>query len=145
MSVTRIKFGKISPLLEDEKILHEQKRFRLITSKCLPTYRICFNLPFFLAIRLLVTNRRCLVITRMFRFMIQEISTWYPGKNPGNDLETVTSIRCDKGFFGKFLEIRSRDPKRSGRWWYWNPKLTLRFYFKNPEKVEKMILHAMVE
>ena len=142
MSATMPKAGRMSPLLDGEKILHEQKSFRLISSRCSPGYSINLNVPFFMSSRLLVTNRRCLVVFRLFIFMIQEISMWYPGKNPENDLETITNVRCDKGFFGNFLETVSLDPARGGKW-YWNEKLTMRFYFKNPERLETLIRHEM--
>ena len=142
MGVTILKLGKPSPLLPDERPVHEQRRFRAVSSKTLPSYRIGFNLPPLCRIGLLVTNRRCLVLTDLFHCMTQEIGMWYPGQNPDDDPETMTRVSCQTGLFGRCLELRTHNPKRRQRW-LWSPNLTLRFFLKEPELIEAAILEQM--
>ncbi|HIJ73932.1 MAG TPA: hypothetical protein HPP83_07510 [Candidatus Hydrogenedentes bacterium] len=142
MGVTLLKLGKPSPLLPEELVVHEQRRFRAVSSTTLPSYRIGFNLPPLWRISLLVTNRRCLVLTDLFHCMTQEIAMWYPGQNPDDDPETVTKVSCQKGLFGNCLELCSHNPKRRQRW-LWSPDLTLRFFLKEPEQIEAAILRQM--
>ena len=142
MGITLLKIGKPSLLPSSEATLYERSRFRAVSSTTLPSYRIGFNLPPLWRISLVVTNRRCLVRTDLFHCMTQEIGMWYPGQNPADDLETITSVRCETGLFGRCLEIRSRNPGRRQRW-LWSPDLTLRFFFREPEPVESAIKQAM--
>ena len=141
MGITLLKMGRPSPLPPAECVLYEWSRFRAVSSTTLPSYRIGFNLPPLWRISLLVTNRRVLVLTDLFHCMTQEIGMWYPGQNPADDPETITSVRCETGIFGRCLEIRTRNPKRRQRW-LWSPSLTLRFFFRNPEEVEQLIIGA---
>lgn len=138
MGITILKLGKPPPLLPDERVLHEQRRFRAVTSTTVPSYRIGFNLPPLWRISLLVTNRRCLVLTDLFHCMTQEIGMWYPGQSPDDDPETITNVSCRTGLFGRCLELRTRNPNRRQRW-LWSPDLTLRFFLKQPERIEAMI------
>jgi len=138
----RFKFGKMSPLLPDERVLHNQACFRAVSSACLPSYRIWFNLPPLWATTLFVTNRRCLVVTDLFRAITQEVDMWYSSHNPDDRTDIITTVSCKKGLFGRCLEIRSRDPKRP-RQWLCSPNMTVRFFLKNPESVENVILAAM--
>jgi hypothetical protein len=142
MGITILKLGKPSPLLGDETVLVEQCRFRGVSSTTIPSYRIGFNLPPLWGISLLVTNRRCLVLTDLFHCMTQEIGMWYPGQNPNDDPEAITKVSCQRGLFGRCLEIRTHNPKRRQRW-LWSPGLTLRFFLKEPERIEAIILAAM--
>ena len=66
---------------------------------------------------------------------------WFPTKKPDDQTELLIGVAVKRGLFGRCLEIKSRDPKR----WRWlcAPNLTLRFFFRNPEDVEKIILDAM--
>ena len=144
MGITILKLGKPSPLLPDERVLHEQRRFRAVTSTTVPRYRIGFNLPPLWRISLLVTNRRCLVLTDLFHCMTQEIGMWYPGQNPDDDPETITNVSCRTGLFGRCLELRTRNPHRRQRW-LWSPNLTLRFFLKQPERIEAMIHEQMAQ
>jgi hypothetical protein len=143
VGITLLRLGKPSPLLPEERVPYERCRFRAVSSTTLPSYRIGFNLPPLWRIVLRVTSRRCLVITDVFHCMTQEIGMWYPGQNPVDDPETITSVRCPTGLFGPCLEIRTRNPKRRQRW-LWSPCLTLRFFFRNPEDLAKLIEGAMV-
>lgn len=142
MGMTLLKLGGPTPLEPGEVLLHEQRRFRAVSSASYPSYRIGFNLPPLWKGVLLVTNRRCRVVASMFWVLTQEIGMWYPGQNPEGDTEIITGVSCRKGLFGRCLEIRSRNPRRRQRW-LWSPDLTLRFFFKNPDQVEKVILEAM--
>lgn len=144
MGIILLKLGKPSPLLPEERVLYERRRFRAVSSTTFPSYRIGFNLPPLWRIRLVVTDRRCLVLTDFFHCMTQEIGMWYPGRNPADDPETITGVRCTTGLFGRCLEIRTRNPMRRRRW-LWSPDLTLRFFFKNPERAECVILLTMQE
>jgi hypothetical protein len=138
----RMKWGKPSPLPPEEPVILEQRRFRAVSSFTAPSYRIGFNLPPFWQIRLLLTNRRCLVLTDFFHCMTQEIVMWLPGQNPGDDLEVITRVSCRKGLFGRCLEIRTHNPERRQRW-LWSPELTLRFFLKDPQRIESDILAQM--
>lgn len=142
MGIRVLKLGKPSPLLPGEVTLYERSRFRAVSSTTLPSYRIAFNLPPLWRISLVVTNLRCLVLFDLFHCMTQEIGMWYPGRNPADDPETITSVRCENGVVGRYLEIRSRNPKRRQRW-LWSPDLTLRFFFREPEEVERAIQQAL--
>jgi len=142
MGIILLKLGKPSPLLPEERVLYERSRWRAITSTTPPSYRIGFNFPPFWRITLLVTNRRCLVLTDIFHCMTQEIGMWYPGQNPTDDPETITRVRCETGLFGRCLEIRTLNPTRRHRW-LWSPNLTLRFFFQGPEQVESIIRAAL--
>ena len=82
MGIVVLKLGKPTPLLPDETVVLEQRRFRAVTTRTLPSYGIGFNLRPLWGISLLVTNRRCLVLTDLFHCMTQEIGIWYPGQNP---------------------------------------------------------------
>lgn len=142
MGVILCKLGRSTPLLPGETVLLEQRRFWAISSKTLPSYRVGFNLRPFWGVRLLVTDRRCLVLTDFLYCMSQEIGLWYPGRNPEGDPETITRVSCRQGCFGKCLEICSNNPKRTQRW-LWSPELTLRFFLKEPEPIEVALLAAM--
>ncbi|HUV63585.1 MAG TPA: hypothetical protein VMW24_06770 [Sedimentisphaerales bacterium] len=144
MGVTILKLGKPSPLLPEERVVHEQRRSRAVSVTTLPSYRIGFNLPPLWRIRLLVTNRRCLALSDLFHCMTQEIAMWYPGHNPDDDPETITKVSCQTGLFGRCLELRTHNPKRRQRW-LWSPDLTLRFFVKEPELIEAAILTQMKE
>jgi hypothetical protein len=69
----RMKWGKPSPLPPEEPVIFEQHCFRAVSSFTAPSYRIGFNLPPLWRIRLLVTLRRCLVLTDFFHCMTQKI------------------------------------------------------------------------
>jgi len=138
----RFKLGKMSPLQPDETVLHTQDRFRAVSGTCLPSYHIEFQLPPLWKITLWVTNRRCLVVTDLFHTFTEEIDMWYPGMNPEGATDLISSVSVRRGLFGKCLEIRSRDPRRSRRW-LCSPNMTLRFFFQNPEDVESVIRGAM--
>ncbi len=139
MGIILLKLGKPLPLRADETVVLEQRRFRAVSSKTPPSYRIGFNLPPLWRTSLLVTNRRCLVLTDLFHCMTQEIGMWYPGQNPPDDPETITAVSCQNGLFGRCLEIRTHNPKRRQRW-MWSPDLTFRFFLKEPERIEAAIL-----
>lgn len=142
MGIRLLKLGKPSPLLPGERVALEQRRFRAISSRTSPSYRIGFNLAPLWQARLVVTDRRCLVLTDFLHCMTQEIAMWFFGKNPEGDPETITGVCCGKGLPGRYLEIRSHNPMRRQRW-LWSPDLTLRFFLKNPEKIEAVILDQM--
>ena len=142
MGITVLKLGKPSPLLPDERVVYEQRRFRAVSSTTLPSYRIGHSLPPLWRISLLVTNRRCLVLTDLFHCMTREIGMWFPGQNPNGDPETITKVSCQSGLFGRCLEIRTHNPKRRQRW-LWSPDLTLRFFLKEPERIEAIIATEM--
>ena len=142
MGVILLKLGKPAPLPPDEHVVHEQRRFRAISSMTAPSYRIGFNLPPLWRISLVVTDRRCLLLTDLLHRMSQEVSMWYPGCNPSRDPETITSVCSTTGLLGPCLEIRSYDRLRRQRW-LWSPKLTLRFFLRDPEAIELVILEQM--
>ena len=142
MGIVLLKLGKPSPLLADERVLWEQRRFRAVSSTTWPSYRIGFNLPPLWRVSLVVTNRRCLALTDFFHCLTQEIGMWYPGQGPEGDLETITGVCCASGLFGRCLEIRSNNPARRQRW-IWSPDLTLRFFFKGAGQVESVVQDAM--
>ncbi len=130
-----------SPLLPGEDLLHTQKGLWLVSSKTGPSYRIGFNAWPLWHISFRVTTRRFRVVTGLFQVMTQDISIWYPGQNPEGDSEMLTGASVQKSLVGRCLEIKSENPQRTQ--WYWRPALTLRFYFKNPERVEGLVLGAM--
>lgn len=142
MGITVLKMGKASPLQPGERVLHEQRSFRAVSSICLPSYRIGCNLPPLYSISLLVTDRRCLVLGDFLHCMTQEIVMWHAGRNPAGDPETITGVCSTSGLFGRCLEIRSHNPTRRQRW-LWSPNLTLRFFFRNPKDVEKLIIETV--
>jgi hypothetical protein len=142
MGIIILKFGKPSPLLTGETVVLEQHRFRAVSSTTVPSYRIGFDLPPLWRIRLVVTNRRCLMLADVFHSMTQEIGMWFPGRNPADDPETITKVSCQTGLFGRCVEIRTHNPKRRQRWLS-SPDLTLRFFLKDPERLEATILAQM--
>ena len=140
----KFKFGGMSPLLPDEEVLYCHKRFRAVTSTCLPSYHIGFQIPAVTRMALYVTNRRLLLACRLLLFATEEIDLWFEGKKPADRTELITGVTTTRGVFGRCLEVRSRDPRRRQRW-LWSPNLTLRFFFKNPEPVEAIIQLAMAQ
>ncbi len=134
--------GKPSPLLPGENLLHTQRWLRLVSSKSFPSYRIAFNTWPFWTFAFEVTNRRFRVVSNIFLITTQDISIWYLGRNPEGDTEAMTGVSIQKSLIGRCIEVKSYNPERSKQW-YWSPALTLRFYFKNPEHVERIILDAM--
>ena len=83
-----------------------------------------------------------LLVSRLLLFCTQEIDLWFPGKIPADRTELITGVSVRNGLFGRCLEVRSRDPSRRQRW-LWSPDLTLRFFVKDPEAIEKVIREAM--
>jgi hypothetical protein len=142
MGITILKLGKPSLLEPEERVIHEQRRFRAVSSTTIPSYRVGFNLPPLWQISLVVTDRRCLVLTDFFHCMTQEIGMWYPGQNPDDDPETIMKVSCQTGLFGRCLEIRTHNPRRRQRW-LWSPNLTLRFFLRDPEFIENAIAGQM--
>ena len=140
----RFKFGRMTPLLSDEMVLHSQRRFRAISARCPPGYRIGFQLPPIMLNTLYVTNRRILLACNILLFSTQEIDIWFEGEKPDDKVELITDISVANGLFGRCLEIRSQDPSRC-QCWLCSPDLTLRLFFKNPEQVEAVIRKAMTE
>ncbi len=138
----KFKTGKVSPLLPDEKVLYERSTFRLMTSSSHPSYKIAFNLPLIMTMKLIITDRRCLVIGKLFTFITSIADVWYPGRNPEGETEIITEVSTGKGLFGKCLVIKSRDPNRP-RQWMCSPNMTARFYFPDPDRVEQIIKGAM--
>jgi hypothetical protein len=138
----RFRLGGMSPLQSGERVLHSQKRFRAISSTCTPSYRIGFQMPPLVLLTLYVTNRRLLLVSRLLLFCTQEVDLWFPGKIPPGRTELITGVSVTNGLFGPCLEVRSRDPRRRQRW-LWSPDLTLRFFVKDPEAIEKVIQEAM--
>ena len=138
----RFKWGRMSPLLPDEQILFSDRSFPAITGTSLPSYRISFQAPPLWLITLHITNRRCLVVADLFHLFTQEVSLWYPDCAPEGETELVTSVSVKRGLFGACLEIRSRDPKRP---WYWlcSSNLTLRFFCRNADQLETIILESI--
>jgi hypothetical protein len=133
----RFKCGGMSNLLPDETLLASQKTFRAITSGAPPNYRIGFSCPLW-TFTLCVTNRRVLLATEMFgKLWTQEIDMWFAHTTPPDQTEVLTGVAVKNGLFGRCLETKSRDPKR----WKWMcfPNMTLRFFFPNPEKLERVI------
>ena len=142
MSTVLLKIGKPEALPPEEKVLHTQEHFRAVSSKTSPSYRIGFDIPFLFRIKLIITDRRCRVLCRSFYWMYQDFVMWFPGKNPQDDPEIISTVSCQKGLFGQCLEIRTHNPKRVQRW-LWSPDLTFRFFMKDPEKLEKIIKEQM--
>ena len=137
----RFKRGKMSDLLPDETLLVSQKTFRAITSLAPPNYRIGFSCPLW-TFNLCVTNQRVLLATEMFGGRwTQEIDMWLPHTKPADQTEMLTGVAVKNGLFGRCLETRSRDPKR----WKWLcfPNMALRFFFDNPERIERVIRNEM--
>ena len=137
----RFKQGRMSGLLPNETMLVSQKNFRAITGLALPNYRISFSCPLW-PFNLCVTTQRIIFAKEMFGGRLtQEIDMWYPQTLPRDQTELLTGVAVKKGLFGRCLEIKSRDPKR----WKWLcfPNMTLRFFFNNPERIEKAIVEAM--
>ena len=137
----RFKFGKMSALLSDETMLVSQKNFRAITGLALPNYRIAFPCLLY-TFNFCVTTQRILLITEMFGGgLTQEIDMWFPKTIPHGQTEQLISVAVKKGLWGPCLEIKSRDPKR----WKWlcSGNMTLRLFFENPERIEKVIVEAM--
>lgn len=124
-----------------ERLLHKHDTFRAITGLCLPNYRIGFPLRGVCSFQLLVTTHRILLITDLLVLWMQEIDIWFPGKMPEDQTELLTGVAVRNGLFGRCLEIKSKDPRR----WRWlcASNLTLRFFFRDPESLEKIILEAM--
>ena len=56
MGIVLLKLGKPSPLLADERVLWEQRRFLAVSSTTWPSYRIGFNLPPLWRVSLVVTK-----------------------------------------------------------------------------------------
>ena len=54
----RFNFGPAVALPADEQVLYRQRRFRVVSAKSPPSYRLGFQLPPFWLMTLYVTNRR---------------------------------------------------------------------------------------
>lgn len=130
-------FGGMKPLLPDETILHYIPRVGYITAKALPTYRIAFPIPLLLRMSLYITDRRILFIARMFPFIVQENSTWFPGCEPDDDPELVESSSVGNNpTIGPYLEFIYYNEHRP---WYYRylcaARVRIRIYMKNPQPV----------
>lgn len=134
-------WGRPSVLLPDETCLHTQRWLWLISSKTGISYRVAFNTWPLWTFRFEITNYRLRVMSNIFLLTTQEISIWYPGRNPENDPEVMTGVSIQHGLLGRCLEVKSHNPTHTA--WYWAPDLTLRFYFRDPEYVERIIVEAM--
>jgi hypothetical protein len=134
MAIKLLKWGAPSPPPDAEPVVAELRQFRALTSTSWPSYKITCNLPPLWSVWLLVTPRRCLILADFGHFMAQEITAWYPGQNPPGDLETLVSVACCHGLFGRCLELRTHNPGRRARW-LWSPALTLRFFIADPESL----------
>ncbi|MBN1518393.1 hypothetical protein JXA32_17660 [Candidatus Sumerlaeota bacterium] len=146
MGFILMQFGRAKGLLPEEMLAREQRRFRAVSSKSAPSYRIGCNLPPLWRLSLLVTDRRCLALADFFfHCMSQEVVMWYPGCNPEGDPETITGVSCESGLFGRCLELRSHNPLRQKQRWLWSPELTFRFFMKNPERIEAIIRQEMMQ
>ena len=89
-----------------------------------------------------MTNRRVLLATEMFgKRWTQEIDMWFAHTIPPDQTEVLTGVAVKNGLFGRCLETKSRDPKR----WKWMcfPNMTLRFFFDDPETLERVIREQM--
>ncbi len=137
----RFRFGSQGELMPNETVLHEQRWFRAVSSWCRPiNYRIGFQIPLLLSMKLYITNRRLLLVCRTFRCIIQEIDLWYPEFRPGEHAEIITAASVQRGLFGACLDIRSHDPTRTQL--YWSQDLTLRFFLSNPAELLAIIHSA---
>lgn len=84
---------------------------------------------------LIITDRRIIIVSYLFGFVIQEFSSWYPGRNPEGKLEIIESASVGKmRLIGQYLEVVSYNDNRP---WYYRylcaARVRLRFYMKNPE------------
>lgn len=128
-------FGRPKPLLPNEELVHERRRFRAVWCAALPSCGI--YVPGVMQLVLRITDHRCMFVITS-HFMTQEIVQWYPKRNPDHDPEIITSVSSGKGFLGPCLEIHSHNPTRRARW-LWSPDLTLRFFIQDPEHLRQMI------
>jgi hypothetical protein len=138
----RFKFGGMAPLLSGEVILHSQSRFRAISSSTFPSYRIGIQLPPLVWMTLHVTNRRLLLVARIFPCITQEVDLWYPGMLPEGKTEQITKVCVSSGLFGQCVEVQSLDPSRRCRL-IWSPELTLKFFCGNAMELHRVISNAM--
>jgi hypothetical protein len=125
----------LSALEPGENVLHFIPSVGFISSKALPTYRLFFPIPPLMKASLIITDRRIIIVSYLFGFVIQEFSSWYPGRNPEGKLEIIESASVGKmRLIGQYLEVVSYNDNRP---WYYRylcaARVRLRFYMKNPE------------
>lgn len=138
----RHKIAGISPLLPDEELLYSQERFRAVSLTCSSFSRGLWVPPLCCGIRLCVTNRRILLSCCILPLYRQEVDLWFSGQQPEGKTESLTAVSLENGYFGRCLEIRSRDPSRHQSW-FSSPDLTVRLFCKEPENIERVIREVM--
>src|ERR1035437_8893089 len=107
---------RLKPALSaNEVVLKRMSNVFYVTTQSPPSYRVAFYIPFFLRASLILTDRRMLLVVRMFGLVVQEISAWYPGRAPAGDEEFVKSADTGRNrWLGQFLEIVSHNGNRQG-------------------------------
>ncbi|MCX7000556.1 MAG: hypothetical protein NT106_09735 [Candidatus Sumerlaeota bacterium] len=125
----------MSALEPGENVLHSVPSVGFISSKALPTYRLFFPIPPLMKASLIITDRRVIIVSYLFGFVIQKFSSWYPERSPEGELEIIESVSLGKmRLIGPYLEVVSFNDNRP---WYYRylcaARVRLRFYMKNPE------------
>jgi hypothetical protein len=136
----RYKLGHASELLPEETLLHAYTSFRAITLTCAHSYGIYHSL---FSTKLSITDRRLLLTFSCLPFSRQEVDFWFPGRQPAGETGSITGLFLKEGFFGRCLEIESKDPSRRHSF-FSSPNLIMRIFCKETEQIEKDIRAAMI-
>jgi hypothetical protein len=122
-------------LLDGEHILHVVPSVGFVSCKALPTYRLFFPVPLLCKAALYVTDRRTLVVTRMFGLVVQQFGSWYPGREPQGDGELVVSASVGRmRVLGPYLEVVSSNERRPYcPRWLCARDVRMRFFMREPE------------
>jgi hypothetical protein len=129
--------------LPGEKVLFFKSWVWAGSFKSWPSYRWLLSVPLLVEHGLYVTDRRVLHVFHIFRIIKQEERQWFEGKQEPGDNELVKDVSCGKSLLlGPYLDIVSENPVKR---WYRSPKIRLRLFMKNPERIRRIIAEAMTQ
>jgi hypothetical protein len=140
----RHKLGGDSPLAPDEEMVYSQERFRAISVFCAPFNQGLWLQALGFNATLRVTSRRVILSghTPLLPFYRQEVDLWFPGRQPKENTDVITSVSIGDGRYGPYLEIKSQNPLRR-KSWYASPNLRARVFCDNPQGIWRIVNEAI--
>ncbi len=135
---TKLSFGSKAPLEPGEVILYQHPSIGFVSALSLPTYRIFFPIPMVMRLELNITNKRLLIVTRMFGKLLSTFWAWYPSQKPPQDDEEIAKFSTSSNKMGEYLEIITKNKKRP---WYLfcGKKIRFRFYTRDSKRIFSII------
>jgi len=142
----RHRLGGMSPLLPSEQVIYSLDRVRAVSLVCSAFCRGLWARSHGCGTRICVTNRRVLISSRIgtFFFYRQEVDLWFPGQQPEGKDELITAVSLREGRYGRYVEIRSRNPRRRQSW-FSSPDLAVRIFHEELERIKCILCETMAE